>query len=577
MATILDGVAAGGGIAIAPVYRLGESRFTVKAKYTDHVNHEVSRLHDSFSLARRELEDLHRRAHQKMGEKAATVIDAQLAIAKDQTFESEIVDAIQRYSTTAAWTASQRIDHYLTIFKNQSASQGNYYHSRGVALQDFKKRLLVHLLDEELPDLGKLDHRAIIVAHQLTPTDIIQLNPQLVAGIVTDVGGRAAHFLVMSKEMRFPTVVDTKVVTERAATDMVAIIDGTHGRVILQPTPQQIDDYQRKASQQSAHLRELRVLKNQETVSADGHHFEVAANLALARESDELATSGAEGVGLFRSEFLFLHQKNLPDEESQFWAYRKVLLAAGNQRVVIRTLDVGGDKQLPQIPVEHEHNPFLGMRGLRVSLAYPELFRTQLRALLRASAYGRLAIMFPMVATVDEFRRAQQMVDQEKKRLIQEGIPVGQEYEVGAMIEIPAAVAMADQLAQYADFFSIGTNDLIQYLFAVDRGNEYVASLYQSLHPAVLRAVKQTIDCAHAEGKWIGMCGEMATIPAAVPLLAAMGLDEFSVPLGQILPIRSQIRRLKVRQLQPLIHQALAAQSPAEVRALVDQLTSYMK
>lgn len=244
---------------------------------------------------------------------------------------------------------------------------------------------------------------------------------------------------------------------------------------------------------------------------------------------------------------------------------------------MVRTLDIGGDKQLAQVPLERENNPFLGLRGLRVSLAYPGLFRTQLRALLRASAYGQLAIMFPMVATVDEFQQAQRMVDQEKNRLTQEGIPVGKEYEVGAMVEIPAAVAMADQLAQYADFFSIGTNDLIQYLFAVDRGNGQVASLYQSLHPAVLRAVKQTIDCAHAEGKWVGLCGEMATIPTAVPLLAAMGLDEFSVPLSQVLPVRSQIRRLKVRQLQPLIHQALAAHSPAEVRALVDQLTSHMK
>lgn len=365
--------------------------------------------------------------------------------------------------------------------------------------------------------------------------------------------------------------------TEHADDDMVAIIDGTHGRVILQPTPQQIDQYQRLASRESARLRELGVLKHQDTVSADGHHFEVAANVALPRESDELATSGAEGVGLFRSEFLFLHQDTLPDEETQFQAYRKLLLAANNHRVVVRTLDIGGDKQLAQVPLERENNPFLGLRGLRVSLAYPGLFRTQLRALLRASAYGQLAIMFPMVATVDEFQQAQRMVDQEKNRLTQEGIPVGKEYEVGAMVEIPAAVAMADQLAQYADFFSIGTNDLIQYLFAVDRGNGQVASLYQSLHPAVLRAVKQTIDCAHAEGKWVGLCGEMATIPTAVPLLAAMGLDEFSVPLSQVLPVRSQIRRLKVRQLQPLIHQALAAHSPAEVRALVDQLTSHMK
>lgn len=294
MVTVLDGVAAGGGIAIAPVYRLGESRFTVKAKYTDNVNHEVSRLHDSFSLARRELTDLRRQAHQKMGEKAATVIDAQLAIAKDQSFEGEITDAIQRYSTTAAWTATQRIDHYLNVFKRQSGG-ADYYHARGLALQDFKKRLLAHLLDEELPDLAKLDHRAIIVAHQLTPTDIIRLNPHLVAGIVTDLGGRTAHFLVMSKEMRFPTVVDTKTVTEHADDDMVAIIDGTHGRVILQPTPQQIDQYQRLASRESARLRELGVLKHQDTVSADGHHFEVAANVALPRESDELATSGAEG------------------------------------------------------------------------------------------------------------------------------------------------------------------------------------------------------------------------------------------------------------------------------------------
>lgn len=568
MATVLDGLAAGGGIAIAPVYRLGTPQLTVKAKYTANVNHEVSRLHDSFSFAAAELTKLRQRVRQQVGPRAAAGLDAQVAVAHNQDLINEITDAIQRYGLTAAWAVNDRLDHYRHLFK--SPERGGEVQER--ALADLQERLVAHLTGEKQDRLAKLDHRAIIVAPELTPSQLARLNPRLVAGIVTDAGGRASHALLMTRELAIPTVVAVREATEVAEDEMVAIVDGTHGRVIFQPTAKQIDRYQQAAIRTNSHRRKLAGLRDQATISADGHRFRVAANLTLPGEAKRLAASGAEGVGLLRSEYLFFNRNQLPSEEEQFQAYKQLLLAVPHQRVVVRTLDVGGDKQLASLQLPEEPNPFLGLRGLRVSLAYPHLFTTQLRALLRASAYGELAIMFPLVSTVAEFRQAQRMVDAERVRLKKAGVQVNDQVEVGAMVEVPALVTMADQLARYADFFSIGTNDLVQYLFAVDRGNARVANLYQTLHPAVLRAVKTAIDAAHVEGKWVSLCGEMAAIPLAAPLLMGMGLDEFSVPPERILGLRATIHGLRVRKLQPLVHQALAASSGAQVKALVEKL-----
>lgn len=562
MAIVLDGLAAGGGVAIAPVYRLGAPQLAVQTKYTANVNHEVSRLHDSFSFAKRELTALYQRVRQQAGSRAAASLAAQLAIARNPELTEEITDAIQRYGLTAAWAVNDRLTHYRQLFTGDQTSQER-------ALADLQERLVARLTGQKLDRLAELDHRAIVVAPRLTPSQLARLDPRLVAGIVTDTGGRASHALLMTKELAIPTVVATKEATAVAKDAMVAIVDGTHGRVIFQPTAQQIDRYRQAANREARHHRQLGLLRDQATVSADGHRFRVAANLALPAEADRLVASGAEGVGLLRSEYLFFNRDQLPDEEEQYQAYKRLLLAAHHQRVVVRTLDVGGDKQLTSLQLPVEPNPFLGLRGLRVSLAYPQLFRTQLRALLRASVHGELAIMFPLVSTVAEFRQAQRLVDAERARLKAAGILVSDRVEVGAMVEVPALVTMADQLARYADFFSLGTNDLIQYLFAVDRGNARVADLYQNLHPAVLRAVKQTIDAAHAEGKWVSLCGELAALPAATPLLMGMGLDEFSVPLERILDLRATIHRLRVRQLQPLVHQALAAGTSAAVRELV--------
>ena len=567
MSLLLNGLAASNGIAIAPAYLLVGSDLPVQKQHTNDKDHEVTRLHDSFAFSRQELRRIRDQAHERLGQRAAAVVDTQLAMLGDPALFAMMRQEIMQSGVTAEWAVKQTADHYLTIFEKQN--DNDYLQARGTAMRDVAKRLLSHLMAVELPDPQKLGHRAIIVAANITPTDTAQFDRRYVAGLVTDTGGRTSHFTIMSRTLSLPVVVGTKTATTEIQNGDLLIVDGIHGKVIVRPTEEELEQYRLLAGKFAREQEAWGAVRNQQTISADGRHFEVAANVGTLADMEDARKNGAEGIGLLRTEFLYMNQSRLLSEEEQFRAYKQFVAGMNEKRVVARTLDVGGDKRLGMVPLLSEANPYLGFRAIRIGLARPEILRPQLRALLRASVYGRLAIMFPMVATLEEFHQARAILEEERARLNSAGVPLAQNVELGMMLEIPAVAMMADIFAPEVDFFSIGSNDLIQYLFAADRGNPRVAYLYQELHPAVLRTVKRVIDAAHAEGKWVGMCGEMAGNPLAAPLLMGMGLDEFSMNSNRILQIRSLIKKMNTRQLQPLVHRALNAQSAPEVAELV--------
>ena len=567
MSLLLNGLAASNGIAIAPAYLLVGSDLPVQKQHTNDKDHEVTRLHDSFAFSRQELRRIRDQAHERLGQRAAAVVDTQLAMLGDPALFAMMRQEIMQSGVIAEWAVKQTADHYLTIFEKQN--DNDYLQARGTAMRDVAKRLLSHLMAVELPDPQKLGHRAIIVAANITPTDTAQFDRRYVAGLVTDTGGRTSHFTIMSRTLSLPVVVGTKTATTEIQNGDLLIVDGIHGKVIVRPTEEELEQYRLLAGKFAREQEAWGAVRNQQTISADGRHFEVAANVGTLADMEDARKNGAEGIGLLRTEFLYMNQSRLLSEEEQFRAYKQFVAGMNEKRVVARTLDVGGDKRLGMIPLLSEANPYLGFRAIRIGLARPEILRPQLRALLRASVYGRLAIMFPMVATLEEFHQARAILEEERARLNSAGVPLAQNVELGMMLEIPAVAMMADIFAPEVDFFSIGSNDLIQYLFAADRGNPRVDYLYQELHPAVLRTVKRVIDAAHAEGKWVGMCGEMAGNPLAAPLLMGMGLDEFSMNSNRILQIRSLIKKMNTRQLQPLVHRALNAQSAPEVAELV--------
>lgn len=569
MSALLNGLAASNGIAIAPAYLLVGPDLSVNQQYSANENHEVDRLHDSFALTLNEVQTIRHHAHESLGKRAAAVVDEQLNILDNRSLRTEILNKVKRDHYTAEWAVQETADETLKVLEKMN--DNDYLSSRATAIKDVTKRIISHLMGVDLPDPTLLDHRAIFVAKNITPTDTAQFDRRFVAGLVTDNGGRTSHFTIMSKTLSLPVVVGTHEATTVINNGDLIIVDGIHGKVIVRPTEKEIDKYQRLAAQFDREQQEWGTFKNEQTVSKDGRHFKVVANVGTLPDIIDARQNGAEGIGLVRSEFLYASNDQLPSEDEQVKAYKKFLTEMPGQQVVVRTLDIGGDKKLGMLKLPQEENPYLGFRAIRIGLAQPEVLRPQLRALLRASAYGQLAIMFPMIATVEEFRKARKILDEEKQKLENDGVTVAKNIEVGMMLEIPSSAVMADVFAKEVDFFSIGSNDLIQYLFAADRGNSRVAYLYQELHPAVLRLVKKVIDAAHAEGKWVSMCGEMASNPLATPLLMGMGLDEFSMNSSSILHICSLINQLNTRKLQPLIHKALNAATADEVEGYIRQ------
>ena len=573
MKPTLQGIAASDGIAIAKVYTLTEPDLTVTKVTVEDSEKEVSRLDDALAASIKDVELIKETALKNLGEEEAQVFDAHLMVLSDPELIGQVKDSITSNKVNAESALKEVTDMFISIFAGMEDNP--YMQERAADIRDVSKRILAHLLGVKIPSPATIKDEVIIVAADLTPSDTAQLNRQYVKAFVTDIGGRTSHSAIMARSLEIPAIVGTKEVTSIAKDGDIIIVDGLAGDVFLNPSEEVIAEYRAKAEAFAAQQAEWEKLKDSKTYTKDGHQVELAANIGTPKDLEGVVHNGAEGVGLYRTEFLYMDSHEMPTEEDQFEAYKAVLEGMNGKPVVVRTMDIGGDKELPYLPLPHEMNPFLGYRAIRISLNEPEMFRTQLRALLRASVYGKLRIMFPMIATLNDFRGAKALLEEEKAKLIAEGVAVSDDIQVGIMIEIPAAAVLAHQFAKEVDFFSIGTNDLIQYTMAADRMNERVSYLYQPYNPSILTLIKHVIDSAHKEGKWAGMCGEMAGDQTAVPLLVGLGLDEFSMSASSVLKTRSLISKLTLGDMQALAAKAInECATVEEVEALVAEAVS---
>ena len=573
MKPTLQGIAASDGIAIAKVYTLTEPDLTVTKVTVEDSEKEVSRLDDALAASIKDVELIKETALKNLGEEEAQVFDAHLMVLSDPELIGQVKDSITSNKVNAESALKEVTDMFISIFAGMEDNP--YMQERAADIRDVSKRILAHLLGVKIPSPATIKDEVIIVAADLTPSDTAQLNRQYVKAFVTDIGGRTSHSAIMARSLEIPAIVGTKEVTSIAKDGDIIIVDGLAGDVFLNPSEEVIAEYRAKAEAFAAQQAEWEKLKDSKTYTKDGHQVELAANIGTPKDLEGVVHNGAEGVGLYRTEFLYMDSHEMPTEEDQFEAYKAVLEGMNGKPVVVRTMDIGGDKELPYLPLPHEMNPFLGYRAIRISLHEPAMFRTQLRALLRASVYGKLRIMFPMIATLNDFRGAKALLEEEKAKLIAEGVAVSDDIQVGIMIEIPAAAVLAHQFAKEVDFFSIGTNDLIQYTMAADRMNERVSYLYQPYNPSILTLIKHVIDSAHKEGKWAGMCGEMAGDQTAVPLLVGLGLDEFSMSASSVLKTRSLIAKLTLSDMQALADKAInECATVQEVEALVEEAVS---
>lgn len=567
MAKNFKGIAASNGIAIAKAYLLVDPDLSFSKTTITDVTAEQARVDDALKAASADVELIKTKAAENLGEEEAQVFEAHLMVLADPEMSSAFKQKIADDKVNAEQAVKEVTDMYISMF--EAMTDNAYMQERAADIRDVTKRILSHLLNVALPNPALIDEEVVLVARDLTPSDTAQLDRNFVKGILTDLGGRTAHASIMARTLEIPAVVGTEIATKEVAAGDMVIVDGLTGDVIVDPDADTLASYQQKVADYQAQRAEWALLKDQQSVSADGKTFVVGANIGSPKDMPAVLENGAEGIGLYRTEFLYMESDHLPTEEEQFEAYKTVVEKMAGKPVTVRTMDIGGDKHLSYWKLPEEENPFLGYRAIRISLDQTEIFRTQLRALLRASAFGNLWIMFPMIATLPEFRAAKQIYTEERAKLEEAGVAMG-DVKLGIMIEIPAAAMLADKFAKELDFFSIGTNDLIGYTMAADRGNDKVAYLYQPYNPSILRLINNVITAAHKEGKFVAMCGEMAGDPIAVPLLMGMGLDEFSMSAPSILQTRALMKQLNTADMKLLAEKALDAETNDEVIALVE-------
>lgn len=566
---MISGISVSPGIAFGKALILKEAPIVVNQKKIsdDQIDSEINRFIAGREKAIAQLKTIKKTAEKNLGEEKAEIFEGHIMLLEDEELEQEIFSFIKKEHKTADAAAQKVIEEQATALEELN---DEYLKERAADVRDIGKRLLKNILGLPIVDLGSITEEVILVAADLTPSETAQLNLKKVLGFITDIGGRTSHTAIMARSLEIPAIVGTSNATKNIQPNDYLVLDALNNHIYQNPSDSEIDKLKQIKDEYLREKSELAKLKDLPAITLDGHQVEVCANIGTVRDVEGAERNGAEGVGLYRTEFLFMDRNNLPSEEEQFQAYKAVAEAMGPQAIIIRTMDIGGDKDLPYMNLPKEENPFLGWRAIRISLDRKEILHAQLRAILRASAFGHLRIMFPMVISVEEIRTLKEELAILKQQLTEEKHAFDQSIEVGIMIETPAAAVIAHHLAKEVDFFSIGTNDLTQYTLAVDRGNDLISHLYNPMSPSVLKLIKQVIDASHAEGKWTGMCGELAGDVRATLLLLGMGLDEFSMSAISIPTIKKIIRNANFKDAKTLAEQALNQPTAKELMDLVE-------
>lgn len=570
---VFRGVPVSAGLCRGKIFVLPPKEDKEGPRYTiseDEVPEEIERFRKALSRTRDQIHSIKQRVKAAMGSSDAAIFDAHLAVLDDPMLVDKVIETIKSQRINAESAFAEISGRYVAIL---SELEDDRMRERAADMRDVTARIMHNLLShEDPPDLSKITEPCILVAYDLTPSQTALLDKQLVLGFATDQGSQTSHSAILARSLELPAVTGLQDASLRLKSGEYALLDGFNGLLIVNPTDQTLFQYGQLAQKRLAIKEALSQIRDLPAVTIDGFRVTLSANVEQPNETEEVLKNGAEGIGLFRTEYLFLDRGTLPNEEEQYQAYRRVAEVLKPQPVIIRTLDLGGDKFLAHLKAPTEHNPFMGWRAIRICLQEKDLFRAQLRAILRASVVGNVKMMYPMISSLDELLEANATVAECMEDLRSKGIPFNPDLEIGIMIEIPAAVMIADSLAKHARFFSIGTNDLIQYSLAVDRMNPKIAHLYEPTHPAVLKLIKATVDAAHNNGIWVGVCGEMAADPVLVPLLLGLGVDELSAAPALVPAVKFTVRRLKLSEARALAQFALESDHGAEVLKRAEEL-----
>ncbi len=560
----LTGIAASPGIAIGKVFLLDSEEVSIPKKIIKEsaVPKEITRFQDALTMTRAEIQSIRDKISQEIGQEHGEIFNAHLMVLEDRAIIEEVMERIKKEKFTSEYIFSQVLKKYVQSFLK---IDDEYLRERVSDISDVGRRVIRNLVGEQRASLSDLKEKVIIVAYDLSPSDTAVMHRKNVIGFATDIGGRTSHTAIMAKSLEIPAVVGLESATRQIADGDILILDGIQGVVVVNPTPAEVSKYRQEQVRHQEFSKGLKKFKDLPCITTDNRRIELAANIELPEETLSVLSHGADGIGLYRTEFLYMNRPDLPSEEEQYQAYKKVVMEMAPKPVILRTFDLGGDKFLSHLEMPHEMNPFLGWRAIRFCLATPEIFKVQLRAILRASAHGKLRIMYPMISGVGELRQANKLLQEARNELKARKIYFDEKMEVGAMIEIPSAALTCDILAPEVDFFSIGTNDLIQYAIAVDRINEKIAYLYEPAHPAVLRLLKGIIETGHNNKIWVGICGEMAGDPILTPVLLGLGLDEISTSPVMLPEIKKIIRSISYEEAQQIAKYVLTLRTGAEI------------
>ena len=561
---ILKGIAASPGIVIGKAYVLDSEEMPIPQKSIKEsgIPREITRFQDALTQTRAEIQKIRDKISREISKEHGDIFNAHLMVLEDRAIIEEVMERIKKEKLNAEYIFSQVLKKYVQSFLKIN---DEYLRERVSDINDVGRRVIRHLMGDQRASLSEIKEKVIVIAYDLAPSDTAVMHRKNVIGFATDIGGRTSHTAIMAKSLEIPAVVGLENATRSIGMGDIIIVDGIQGTVVINPTATELQKYQKEHLRHLEFNRSLKRFKDLPCVTKDGRNIELAANIELPEEMPSVLSHGADGIGLYRTEFLYMNRADLPDEEEQYQAYKKVVTAMAPKPVIVRTFDLGGDKFLSHLEMPHEMNPFLGWRAIRFCLASPDIFRVQLKAILRASAHGKLRMMYPMISGVGEVKQANKMLEEARMELRSKKIAFDEKMEIGAMIEIPSAALTCDILAPEVDFFSIGTNDLIQYALAVDRINERIAYLYEPAHPAVLRFLKTIIDAGHSKNIWVGICGEMAGDPIFTPVLLGLGMDEISTSPVMLPEIKKIVRSMNYTEAQEIAKYVLTLRTGVEV------------